>query len=88
MADGRVYVRVWSTPYYTVETTTSGRSNVVSPTTVYSQSPTCSAQSAGNPGFTVTVTRTVFLEGVQQDHESWTVRYKPQNAIVCGAPPA
>jgi vancomycin resistance protein YoaR len=85
---GRVYVRIWSTPYWTVESSTSGRSGVVSPTTVYSQSPTCESQGAGNSGFTVTVTRRVLLQGVEQSVESWTVRYKPQNAIVCGAPPA
>ena len=84
---GRVYVRIWSTPYWTVESTTSGRSGVTSPTTVYSQSPTCEAQSTGNSGFTVTVTRRVLLNGVENSTESWTVRYKPQNAIVCGAPP-
>jgi len=84
---GRVYVRIWSTPYWTVESTTSGRSGVTSPTTVYSQSPTCEAQSAGNSGFTVTVTRRVLLNGVENSTESWTVRYKPQNAIVCGPPP-
>lgn len=84
---GRVYVRIWSTPYFTVESSTSGRSNVVYPTTVYSQSPTCTPQSAGNQGFTVTVTRRVLLDGVEQDTESWTVRYKPQNAVVCGPPP-
>jgi len=87
VADGYVYVRIWSTPYYTVETTTSGRSNVVQPRTVYSQSPTCEPQSAGNPGFRVTVTRTVYLDGVQKKHESWTTTYRPQNRIVCGPPP-
>jgi vancomycin resistance protein YoaR len=85
---GRVYVRIWSTPYWTVESSTSGRSNVRSPTTVYSQSPTCGTQSAGNSGFTVTVTRRVLLNGAEQSTESWTVTYKPQNRIVCGAPPA
>ncbi len=85
---GRVYVRVWSTKHFTVETTTSGRSNVRQPTTVYSQSPTCEAQRAGNPGFTVTVTRRVLLNGAEQANEHWTTTYKPQNAIVCGAPPA
>ncbi len=85
---GRVYVRVWSTKYFTVETTTSGRSNVRQPTTVYSQSPTCEAQRAGNPGFTVTVTRRVLLNGAEQSNQHWTTTYKPQNAIVCGAPPA
>ena len=87
VAGGRVYVRIWGTPYWTVETATSGRSNVVYPTTVYSQSPTCEAQSAGNPGFTVTVTRRVLLDGVEHDTESWTVRYRPQNKVVCGPQP-
>ena len=84
---GRVHVKIWSTPYWTVESATGGRSNVVAPTTVYSQTPTCEPQNAGNPGFTVTVTRRVLLEGVEQDKESWTVRYKPQNAVVCGPAP-
>ncbi len=85
---GRVWVRVWSTKYFEVESTTSGRSNVRYPTTVYSESPTCESQRAGNPGFTVTVTRRVLLEGVEQSNESWTVTYRPQNAVVCGPPPA
>ncbi|NTW38626.1 MAG: vanomycin resistance protein VanB [Cellulomonadaceae bacterium] len=85
---GRVHVKIWSTPYFTVESSTSGRSGVVQPTTVYSQSPTCEAQSAGNPGFTVTVTRRVLLQGVEQETRSWTVRYKAQNHVVCGAAPA
>ncbi|HEY3438165.1 MAG TPA: VanW family protein, partial [Actinotalea sp.] len=84
---GRVYVRVWGTPYWTVETTTGGRSGVVTPTTVYSQSPTCEAQSKGNPGFTVTVSRRLLLQGVEKEKKSWTVRYKPQNQVICGTPP-
>ena len=84
---GRVHVKVWSTPHWTVDSTTSGRSGVVAPTTVYSQSPTCEAQSAGNPGFSVTVTRAVALAGVEASRESWTHRYRPQNRIVCGAEP-
>jgi vancomycin resistance protein YoaR len=87
VAEGRLWVRVWGTKYWTVESTTSGRSGVVSPTTVYSQSPTCEAQSAGNPGFTVTVTRRVLLEGVEASSQSWTTRYRPQNKVVCGPEP-
>ncbi|KSW29600.1 VanW family protein [Cellulomonas sp. B6] len=87
VADGRATVRIWSTKHFTVETEKSGRSGVVSPTTVYSQSATCSAQSAGNPGFTVTNTRRVYLDGQLVDTESNTWRYKPQNRVVCGNPP-
>ncbi|MBB2923872.1 VanW family protein [Cellulomonas cellasea] len=84
---GKVHVRIWGTKYWTVESTTSGRSGVVSPTTTYSQSPTCEPQSAGNPGFTVTTTRKLFLEGQLKDTESFTWKYKPQNRVICGAAP-
>lgn len=84
---GRTWVRIWGTKYWEVQESTSGRSGVVAPTTVYSQSPTCEPQSAGNPGFTVTVTRRLLLQGVEQSTEQWTTRYKPQNQVICGAPP-
>lgn len=85
--DGRAYVRLWSTKYWTVTTTTSPRSGVVAPTTVYSQSATCEPSLAGNPGFSVTVTRKTFLDDVLKKTESNSWRYKPQNKIVCGEPP-
>jgi vancomycin resistance protein YoaR len=83
VAGGRLHVRIWGTKHFTVETSTSPRSQVVQPTTVHSSSPTCTPQSAGNPGFRVTVTRRVLLAGVEQDTTSQTWRYKPQNAVVC-----
>ena len=49
VSDGRVYVRVWGTKYWTVESITSPRSGVVAPTTVYSQSPTCEASVGRQP---------------------------------------
>ena len=82
-----MYVRIWGTKHWTVESTTSPRSGVVSPTTVYSQSPTCEPQSAGNPGFSVTVTRKLYLNGELKDTDTNSWRYKPQNKIVCGAAP-
>ncbi|WP_372595428.1 VanW family protein, partial [Actinotalea sp.] len=87
VADGSLHVRIWGTKYWTVESTTSARSDVVRPTTVYSQSATCSAQSSGNPGFSVTVRRVVSREGEVHSDESWTVRYRPQNQVICGTEP-
>jgi len=87
-ADGRTYVRLWGTKYWTVDSTTSARSGVVAPTTVYSQSPTCAPSAAGNPGFSVTVTRKTYLGTELKDTDSRTTRYKPQNRVICGAPPA
>ncbi len=88
VAGGRLYVRVWSTPYWTVETSTSPRSAVVVPGTTYLQTPTCQAQPAGNPGFAVTVTRRVLRDGQVVTTERRTWRYGPQNQVICGPPPA
>ena len=86
VGDGRVHVRIWGTKYWTVETSTSPRSGVVQPTTVHSSSPTCTPQSAGNPGFSVTVTRRLLLDGEEKERTSDTWRYKPQNRIICDPP--
>jgi vancomycin resistance protein YoaR len=88
VADGRVHVQIWGTKYWTVESTTSPRSGIVRPTTVHSSSPTCTPQSAGNPGFSVTVTRRLLLNGEEKETTSDTWRYKPQNAVVCDPPAA
>jgi vancomycin resistance protein YoaR len=85
--DGRVWFRIWSTPYWTVESSVSGRSAVRAPGVVYSQAAGCEAQSAGNSGFTVTATRRVLLNGVEQSVDTFSSTYKPQNAIVCGPAP-
>ena len=83
---GRVHVAIWGTKYWTVESSTSGRSGVVAPTTVHSTSPTCVPQSAGNPGFSVTVARTLSLNGAVAETTKRTTRYKPQNSVICDPP--
>ncbi|MBU4335323.1 MAG: VanW family protein, partial [Actinobacteria bacterium] len=87
VADNSLHVQIWGTKYWTVETTTSPRRNVVAPTTVYNTSATCVASGAGNPGFSVTVTRTTSLNGAVANDESWSWTYKAQNKTVCGAAP-
>lgn len=88
VGDGKTWVRIWSTPYWEVTSESGPKTNVVQPTTVYSQTATCSPQSAGNPGFRITVTRTIKLNGevVATEPSSWT--YRPQNRVVCGPDPA
>lgn len=85
--NGEVTVRAWSTEHYKVESSTTGRSNVRQPTTVYDTGAGCIAQPAGNPGFSVVVTRRVLLDGkvVKEERDPWT--YQPQNAVVCKAAP-
>jgi len=86
--DGEVVVRLWSTPHYTVTSSTSPRRDVVRPRTVYSTEKGCIAQPAGSPGFAVTVTRKVSLDGEVVKDESSAWRYTPQNRYVCGPDPA
>ncbi|MEV7973244.1 VanW family protein [Cellulomonas sp. NPDC089187] len=88
VADGKTWVRLWSTPYYEVSITSGEKTNVVSPTTVYNTSASCSPQSAGNPGFSIQVTRTISLNGEVQSTDNLSWRYKAQNRVVCGADPA
>ncbi len=88
IADGHVNVAAWSTKYWTVESTTSARSNVKPAGVHYSSSPTCQPQSAGSGGFSVTVTRKVSLNGEITSTESKTTTYKAADKIVCGPPPA
>nr|NLD40842.1 vanomycin resistance protein VanB [Actinomycetales bacterium] len=88
VSDGRVYVRVWSTPHFEVESYTSPRRGITQPTTVYNTNANCTAESGGQSGFTVDVVRTRHLNGAQHDREAWTWTYSPWNRVVCGARPA
>lgn len=85
IADGKLYVAAWSTPYYTVETTTSPRSNVVAATTEHKSGPSCAPQYGGGAGFTVSVWRrvTITATGEEVINETNKWRYRPQNTVVC-----
>ncbi len=81
--NNRLYVEVWSTPYYTVETSNSGKLNVVQPGVTVLNSPDCEPSAAGEAGFTITNYRKVFLDGtlVKDEADTWT--YRPDNQITC-----
>ncbi|MGP7960475.1 VanW family protein [Sanguibacter sp. A247] len=86
--DGKVVVKLWSSPHFTVKSTTSPRREVVQPRTIYSTEQGCIAQGSGSPGFAVTVTRKVSHDGELVKDESSAWRYTPQNRFVCGPDPA
>ncbi|GMA22402.1 vanomycin resistance protein VanB [Luteimicrobium album] len=81
--DAKLHVALWSTKYYTVQTTTSPRTNVVEPSTVHDSSAGCVADAGGQPGFHVSVRRLVSRDGsvVKDETNQWT--YKPQDRRVC-----
>ncbi|WP_062519775.1 VanW family protein [Demequina silvatica] len=80
---GRLHVDIWSTKYYTVKTYASNKSNFVEPESVESTRAGCLDTPMGNPGFTITNTREVFLKGDMVDKSSYTWTYSPDNGVTC-----
>jgi vancomycin resistance protein YoaR len=86
LAGGQVHVRMWSTPYWEVETFTSERSNYREPETVYDPDPDCESQ-APTAGFDVTVTRVLSRDGQEAERESDTWSYAAADRIICAPAP-
>ncbi len=83
VSGGEFHVRLWGTEHFDVTSHTSDRYNFTQPSTVHNSAPGCVPHNSPEPGFTVTVTRTVSLDGSQVDQESWTTRYIPWDRVVC-----
>lgn len=85
VADGYVHSQLWSTKYWDVTVTDSGKYNIVQPGTSNNTAADCEVSAAGGVGFTITVTRTVSHDGVVDESLSgpmtWT--YQPVNAVTC-----
>jgi vancomycin resistance protein YoaR len=89
IANNQLTVEIWSTKYFTVETTASERTNITPTTTKYSDDPECVGYPAGQPGFTITNYRTVTAPDgtIVENAVPFTWTYQPDHAVVCGAPP-
>ena len=85
---GRLWMRIWSTEHWEVNSTTSPRSNIQAATTTYDTSADCVAQGGGQSGFYVSVHRTVSKDGVIEIDETNGWAYRPVNRVVCGPDPA
>ncbi len=83
VADDRLHVDIWSTPYYTVTTSASDRTNITKATTVESSHEGCINTPVGADGFTITNTREVYLDGELVDTSSYTWTYKPNDGVRC-----
>ena len=80
---GQLHMRIWGTKYYTVESTQSPRTNYVQPKTTVNNWSKCVPSGAGQPGFTISNTRTRYLNGKKVDSKTYTHTYAPDNAVVC-----
>ncbi|WP_249288236.1 VanW family protein [Mobiluncus curtisii] len=80
---GQLHMRIWGTKYYTVESSQSPRTNYVQPKTTVNNWSECVPSGAGQPGFTISNTRTRYLDGKKVDSKTYTHTYAPDNAVVC-----
>lgn len=84
---GKVHTRLWSTPYWTVGSTSSAKYNLTNPTTTYNPAKNCVSESGGQKGFSINVTRTRTSadKTLPAETKSWT--YQPWNKVICGKKP-
>lgn len=84
---GTLNVKIWSTEYFSVDTSVSERSNFTSPRTIYDTSDNCSAQ-GGSEGFDITSFRQVTdPQGVVVKDETFPWTYQPNHRVICGPDP-
>jgi vancomycin resistance protein YoaR len=88
VSGGELHVQIWSTKYYDVEEGKSGKTDIVPTTTVHSTAPDCEHYPAGQPGFSITNYRKVYLDGKLVKDEAYPWTYKPDNEVVCDSPKA
>jgi vancomycin resistance protein YoaR len=83
--NNRVHVDIWSTPHYKVETSSSGKRDIVQAGSREVSGPDCEESGTGQDGFTITNTRTVyFLDGtVAKPADPFTWTYRPDHAVIC-----
>lgn len=84
---GTMHVEMWSTKYWDIEASVSGKRNFRSGSTIYDTSAECTPQAAIQ-GFDVDVTRTFKQNGQVVKTETDTAVYRAGDAVVCGPPPA
>jgi vancomycin resistance protein YoaR len=83
VSGGYLYVDIWSTPYFTVKTEASPKTNIVQPGWVTYDDDQCEAKPKGQPGFKITNTRWIYLGDDLVDTESFTWTYRPDNGVRC-----
>ncbi|MFI7588534.1 VanW family protein [Spongisporangium articulatum] len=83
-----VNVSFWSTKVWKVTATKGDRTNQRAPKTIYDDKDGCVAQAA-NPGFDVTVTRTMRRVSNPGDvrKQTWKTTYIAEDKVVCGPQP-
>lgn len=83
VSNGQLTVRIWSTKYYTVQESNSGRSNIVPKSVIRDSSPDCEPYPGGEDGFSISINRQVLRDGQVVKENSFSHSYNPDNPVVC-----
>jgi vancomycin resistance protein YoaR len=86
VSGGDAHMEFWGTPKFRVETSASPRTNIVPAEVRPGPAIDCAARAAGQPGFSITNTRRVFLlsDNSLVEETSFTWRYNPDHGTSCG----
>jgi vancomycin resistance protein YoaR len=83
VSGGELWVRIWSTEHYRVEESNTGKQNIVPTTVVHDSSADCEPYPGGEDGFSIGITRRVYLGDELVKENSFNHSYNPDNPVVC-----
>jgi vancomycin resistance protein YoaR len=83
VSGGELWVKVWSTKHYRVEESNSGKQNIVPTTVVHDSSADCEPYPGGEDGFSISITRKVYVGDELAKENSFNHTYNPDNPVVC-----
>jgi vancomycin resistance protein YoaR len=83
VAGGELWVKIWSTKHYRVEESNTGKQNIVPTTVIHDSSADCKPYPGGEDGFSIGITRKVYLGNELVKENSFNHSYNPDNPVVC-----
>lgn len=83
VAGGELWVKIWSTKHYRVEESNTGKTNIVPKTVIHDSSADCKPYPGGEDGFSIGITRKVYLGNELAKENSFNHSYNPDNPVVC-----
>ncbi|WP_419705727.1 VanW family protein [Promicromonospora sp. NFX87] len=83
VAGGELWVKIWSTKHYRVEESNTGKTNVVPTSAIHDSSADCKPYPGGEAGFSIGITRKVYVGNELAKENSFNHTYNPDNPVVC-----
>jgi vancomycin resistance protein YoaR len=83
VAGGELWVKIWSTKHYRVEESNTGKTNVTPTSVIHDSSADCKPYPGGEAGFSIGITRKVYLGDKLAKENSFNHTYNPDNPVVC-----